>query len=190
MFANKGWQLSEIRSQTGATQYTFEYSNDGNMVSKIDATGQVQRSMQYSSDGRLSNLDGTTFMYDFSGRLIKATLPNGDVRIYPSQSYEVDIAASGQKTHTSYIVQGYRRASLSSSQTSSSVLYFHTDHLGSTVAVSDTSGNVVTEYEYDPYGQVRTIRGSDLSRYKFSGKEQFGGLYYFGARFYDPEVSL
>ncbi|KAF4597731.1 hypothetical protein EYR40_008196 [Pleurotus pulmonarius] len=188
LFVNNGWQLSEIRSLTGATQSTFEYSADGNMISQIDASGQVQRSMEYNSDGRLSVLDGTSFVYDFSGRLIKATLPNGDIRIYPSQSYEVDITASGEETHTSYIVQGYRRASLSSSQTSSSVLYYHTDHLGSTVAVSDISGNVVTEYEYDPYGQVRTIRGSDLSRYKFSGKEQFGSLYYFGARFYAPEI--
>ncbi|KAF4571716.1 hypothetical protein EYR40_008236 [Pleurotus pulmonarius] len=188
LFVNNGWQLSEIRDQSGATQYSFKYSDDGNMTAKLDASGKETRVMKYDTEGRLSEVDGTTFVYDFTSRLIKAMLPNGDVRIYPTQSYEIDIPASGETVSTSHIVQGYRRAALTSSSGSSSVNYFHTDHLGSITAVSDESGDIITQYEYDPYGQVRIIKGADVSRYKFSGKEKFGDLYYFGARFYDPEI--
>lgn len=39
LFVNNGWQLSEIRNQTGATQYTFEYSDDGNMVDFLISMG-------------------------------------------------------------------------------------------------------------------------------------------------------
>ncbi|KAF9492312.1 hypothetical protein BDN71DRAFT_1509556 [Pleurotus eryngii] len=188
LFVNNGWQLSEIRDQSGAIQFSFKYSDDGKMTTKLDASGKETRVMKYDSEGRLSEVDGSTFVYDFSSRLIKATLPNGDVTIYPTQSYEVDIPSCGEAVHTSYIVQGYRRAALTSSSESFTVNYFHTDHLGSITAVSDESGDIITQYDYDPYGQVRIIKGADVSRYKFSGKEKFGDLYYFGARFYDPEI--
>ncbi|KAJ8515295.1 hypothetical protein ONZ45_g7271 [Pleurotus djamor] len=189
VLVTNGWQLSEVRNRLGATQYRFEYSPDGNMTQKRDASGsQVLRRMDYNSENRLVRLDGTTFAYDYNGRLVKATLPNGTTRIYPTISYEVELLAGGARTQTSYIIQGHRRASLTSTGSSSEARYFHTDHLGSTVAVSNSSGTIISQYEYDPHGRVRLIRGNDLARYKYSGKELFGDLYYFGARFYDPEL--
>ncbi|KAJ8456770.1 hypothetical protein ONZ45_g18585 [Pleurotus djamor] len=185
---NTGWQLSEVRDDSGATQYTFKYSDDGNMTSKLDGAGNETRSMVYNSESRLIKLDRTSFLYDYKGRLIKATLSDGTVRLYPTLAYEVEFSPNGSKTETSYIVQGYRRASLTSSTSSSEVQYYHTDHLGSTIAVSNDSGELITQYEYDTHGRATLIKGDDVARYKFSGKEQFGDLYYYGARFYDPEI--
>ncbi|KAF4593628.1 hypothetical protein EYR40_008416 [Pleurotus pulmonarius] len=188
-YVNKGWQLDQINDiSTGATLFTFKYSADGHLISKTDGSGEEKASMKYDSEGRLITLNSTNFVYDYGGRLIKAIFPNGDVRIYPNRTYEVDITASGETTNTAYLVHGYRRAALSSAAGSSSVNYFHTDHLGSTVAVSDADGNIVTEYSYDSFGQVSVIAGNDISRYKFSGKEMFDGIYYFGSRFYDPDT--
>jgi RHS repeat-associated protein len=64
--------------------------------------------------------------------------------------------------------------------------YYHTDHLGSTRLVTDESGNVVEEVEYDPFGQP----GNEPDEhYLFTGKERDStGLYYYGARYYDPET--
>ncbi|KAJ8520818.1 hypothetical protein ONZ45_g2429 [Pleurotus djamor] len=188
-FINKGWQLHEVQdSTTGTTEYTFKYSSDGRLVSKVDATGQETASMEYDCEGRLSKLNDTRFVYDFAGRLLKATFGDGSSRIYPSQTFEVDISSSGDKTYTAYLTQGYRRASLTTGPSTSVVRYFHTDHLGSTVAVSDDKGEIVSEYQYDSFGKLKLTSGEDLSRYKFSGKEIFDGLYYFGARFYDPDT--
>ncbi|KAG9220198.1 hypothetical protein CCMSSC00406_0007107 [Pleurotus cornucopiae] len=188
-FVNKGWQLDQIKdTNTGATQFTFQYSVDGHLTSKVDGTGKETASMQYDSEGHLIALNKTSFVYDYGGRLVKAVLPNGDIRIYPSHTYEVDIAASGDKAHSAYLIHGYRRAALSTSATSSSVNYFHTDHLGSTIAISDVNGGIITEYSYDSFGQATVTSGDDVSRYKFSGKEMFDGIYYFGSRFYDPDT--
>lgn len=65
--------------------------------------------------------------------------------------------------------------------------YYHIDHLGSTRLTTDESGNVVTEVAYKPFGE--SITGQD-ARYLFNGKEKdvSTGLYYYGARYYDPEL--
>lgn len=65
--------------------------------------------------------------------------------------------------------------------------YYHIDHLGSTRLITDESGNVVTEVVYEPFGEP--VTGQD-AHYLFSGKERdmSTGLYYYGARYYDPEL--
>ncbi len=76
--------------------------------------------------------------------------------------------------------------------------YYHSDHLGSTSWVTDQNGRVHEHVEYFPYGQVwRDVRqdadgpGVKGQRFLFTGKEldEETGLYYFGARYYDPRRS-
>jgi len=65
------------------------------------------------------------------------------------------------------------------------VYYYHSDHLGSTSAMTDGGGSVVEEQLNAPFGQL--ISGS--GRYGFTGKERDEtGLQYFGARYYNPET--
>ncbi|KAF8904603.1 hypothetical protein CPB85DRAFT_967420 [Mucidula mucida] len=145
------------------------------MLAKLDSLGNTTRSMRYDSQGRLVKLDNTRMVYDFGGRLVKCVRPNGDITIYPSQTCDIDIkASSGKTTYTSYLVHGYRRASFAHEEgnTSSDIVhYYHNDHLSSTVAVSDTLGNIVTEYKYDVFGKV-VAEGSGIARYKYSGEKQ------------------
>lgn len=86
--------------------------------------------------------------------------------------------------------------------------YYISDHLGSTRSVISESGDVVEEIMYDAYGKSETIMMSseidkdDEVREKFTGKEfdtegadeSMGisgiGAYYFGARYYDPEIGI
>jgi len=73
------------------------------------------------------------------------------------------------------------------SMSSGSVLYYLTDHLGGTNRVYDQDGNLVSENEYYAYGQdkLETGQGQD---YKYTDKEEDDstGLYYYGARYYEP----
>lgn len=73
--------------------------------------------------------------------------------------------------------------------------YYHPDHLGSTSWVTDQNGRVHERVEYFPYGAVWRDPRSDIGaspvkgqRFLFTGKEldEETGLYYFGARYYDP----
>ena len=72
--------------------------------------------------------------------------------------------------------------------------YYHRDHLGSTTLITNKSGEVVQRVEYLPTGET-FIEQQDTtwtSPYKFNGKEldEETGLYYYGARYYDPRQSM
>ncbi|KAF9507107.1 hypothetical protein BS47DRAFT_1366863 [Hydnum rufescens UP504] len=185
---NNGWQLASVKdSTTLVTSRTFEYSADGHRTKELDGSGQPARSMGYDTLGRMTNLNtNRTFVYDSNGCMVKATAPDGTVTYYPSETYEVT-TRGGIKTHISYLIHQTRHASITTETGKSpSALYYQCDHLESVVAVFDAKGAVTTEYSYDEFGATTVTRGEDVSRYKFSGKEEFDGLYYFGARFYDP----
>ncbi|MBU1121609.1 MAG: hypothetical protein KKF54_02790 [Candidatus Omnitrophica bacterium] len=67
--------------------------------------------------------------------------------------------------------------------------YTHSDHLGSSSVITDENGDEVSRLDYQPYGSVARQTGSDVVTRKFTGKElDSTGLYYFGARYYDPEI--
>jgi len=76
--------------------------------------------------------------------------------------------------------------------------HFHTDHLGSTMLITDQDGAVVEQIRYMPYGEVRGRWDGDGNpigqpgpnglRFEYTGHERdlSTGLVYAGARFYDP----
>ena len=74
--------------------------------------------------------------------------------------------------------------------------YYHRDHLGSSTAVSNDDGKLSQQIEYLPYGEVflkKQMASSDYhSLYKFNGKEldEETGLYYYGARYMNPRLSI
>jgi len=55
---------------------------------------------------------------------------------------------------------------------------------------SSSSGNLVAEHEYDPFGRRIKSTGSQVNEYvhRFSTKVEETGLLYYGYRYYDPET--
>ena len=75
------------------------------------------------------------------------------------------------------------------------IYWFHPDHLGSSSFITGLDGEVTQNMEYFPSGEifVENHYKDDLnSQYKFNGKEMDSetGYYYYGARYYNPRVSL
>ena len=75
------------------------------------------------------------------------------------------------------------------------VYFYHRDHLGSTMSVTDSLGQVAQTVEYTPTGEVFVEQRYDsicTTPYLFNGKEldEETGLYYYGARYYDPKMSV
>jgi RHS repeat-associated protein len=63
------------------------------------------------------------------------------------------------------------------------------DSLGSTIAVADASGNVQTEYTYDPFGKPSASGAAINNTAQFTGRDNDGtGLYYYRARYYSPTL--
>ena len=71
--------------------------------------------------------------------------------------------------------------------------FYHGDHLGSSSFITDDAGAVYEHLEYFPYGESWVEEGGSgqMPYYRFTGKEldPETGLYYYGARYYDPVLS-
>ncbi len=82
---------------------------------------------------------------------------------------------------------------LNNTQNEGSQYYYSSDHLGSSSYITDASGQVIEHLEYIAFGEafVQEMREDWSTPYRFTGKEQDceTGLYYYGARYYDPKVS-
>ena len=72
--------------------------------------------------------------------------------------------------------------------------YYHPDHLGSSSYITNLEGEVVQHVEYVPFGEVFVEERNNIwnTPYLFNAKEfdEETGLYYYGARYYDPRLSL
>jgi RHS repeat-associated protein len=71
--------------------------------------------------------------------------------------------------------------------------FYHPDHLGSSNYVTDADGRLYEHLEYFPFGETWVQEASNTQRtpYLFTSKEldEETGLYYYGARYYDPRTS-
>ena len=71
--------------------------------------------------------------------------------------------------------------------------FYHSDHLGSISYITNIRGDVTQYIAYIPFGETFAGQHSAWdSPYKFNAKELDSetGLYYYGARYYDPKVSV
>jgi RHS repeat-associated protein len=71
--------------------------------------------------------------------------------------------------------------------------YYHSDHLGSTSLITNLDGEIVQHVEYVPFGEVFIEERNNKwnTPYLFNAKEldEETGLYYYGARYYEPRIS-
>jgi RHS repeat-associated protein len=88
---------------------------------------------------------------------------------------------------TKYYYHGSRRVAV---RKGGQVYYLHGDHLGSTSLTTDSSGQVVHEARYLPYGQVRWESGASTTDFGFTGQrgESSFGLMDFNARYYNARL--
>ena len=67
---------------------------------------------------------------------------------------------------------------------------YHCDYRGSTVAITDASGNVIDRVSYSPYGSIVSRSGSNdtpfLSNATYGVMTEQSGLLYMRARYYNP----
>ncbi|MGB9716478.1 MAG: RHS repeat domain-containing protein, partial [Thermodesulfovibrionales bacterium] len=172
-----------------STPYNFNYDANGNMTRGYDFTDLsniATRQITYNADNMPvqvthSRYGATTITYDAAGGRAKKVSPSGTT-YYIGNHFEI---ING--TSTKYIFAGDIRIA---KVTSSNTYYYHKDHLGSSTLMTDSSGNEVETTEYMPFGQMRVHTVSSITNYKYTDQEYDPetGLYYYGARYYDPVV--
>lgn len=177
---------------TSAGGYAYTYDANGNMLQGKN------KNMEYDVENRLVKVaeptQTTTFTYDGDGGRVSKTVianpPQAGEAIstaYIGSLYEVDSDGTLRK----HIFAGANRVTtvIASPAGAKQSLYYHSDHLGSSNVITDGNGNLSQYCEYTPYGSTARNEGADLVKHKFTGKElDSTGLYYYGARYYDPEI--
>jgi RHS repeat-associated protein len=161
----------------GGSSYT--YDNDGNM------TSGAGRAITWDAENRPASITAggqtTTFVYGPQGERVKVTV--GTVTtVYVGDYYEKNLSTG---VVTRYYTFGGQRVAL---RQGSTVYWIHADHLGSTAVVRDGEGNTVTRYYY-PWGGLRPpVNGDARTQRLYTGQllDASTGLYYYGARYYDP----
>ncbi len=167
-----------------ATTLSYDYDANGN---RISGDGQYY---EYNDANRLvrirqGNASGSIiaeFFYDHTGQRIKK-IENGVTTYYIGKHFEANQQGYGT-VNTNYYFAGTERVAKTNTISGSSTLFFyHANHLGSTEVISDANGNLVNRTNYFPFGEIRQ---GGAEKYSFTGKERdvVSGQYYFEARYY------
>ncbi len=205
-----------LESKTGAGTYTyntthkhavasttagwsFGYDNNGNMTARnegaaftygYDAYDEVHR------QNRLVSVSGGTnasFVYDGDGVRVKGTV-GGVTTAYVGNHFEWTGSTATMKK---YYYAGSTRIAVRTG--TADPLWLMGDHLGSTSQTANYSGTPYTggNQLYKPWGEKRYPSGSSglPTTFRYTGQRQekdlggSDGLYYYGARWYDPSLN-
>ena len=65
-----------------------------------------------------------------------------------------------------------------------SAVYYHSDHLGSSSVITESTGSISGEMQYYPFGMKFHDSTAQNLHYEYTGQESDDetGLYYYGAR--------
>jgi RHS repeat-associated protein len=175
---------------------TYSYDANGNQTGWTDdGTGQ-RRTITWDDANQIQSVadngQTTSFKYDADGQRMIKRGPQGETA-YVNQYFSVRNGQIGTK----HVFIGTERVAskiVKDHAYEKDSYYFHSDHLSSTNYVTDSGGKLYEHFEYFPSGETWVEEASNTQRtpYQFAGKEldEETGLYYFGARYYDPVTSV
>jgi RHS repeat-associated protein len=201
---------------SGGTEYQYTYDAVGNRQTMDSPQGEV--SYSYDAANRLTSVDGVTYTwddngnltsdgvrsysYDHANRLTQVTQGsqttqfayNGDgIRTSKTvdgdtTQYVLDLAATLPVVVSDTEAVYLYGLDIIAQQQSERQYYFH-DGLGSVRQLLDSTGEVQTNYAYDPFG-VPVVTGDASNPYRFTGEawDAEVELLYLRARYYQPET--
>jgi RHS repeat-associated protein len=103
--------------------------------------------------------------------------------LYVNKYYEKNLTTG---EITTYYYLGGRRVAMSKD---TDLRYIHQDHITSTAVMTSANGTQVGSMKYYPYGDRLESQGTLSTDRLFTGQRlDDTGLYYYGARYYDPTI--
>lgn len=169
-----------------AETYAFDEYNQLNQYESVTFDSQTQP-MDYDLNGNVIQYDDKTFTYDYLNRMLTAADGSALNESYAYDSMGRRVLVDAEGTQTVYVYDGAQMIAEYSlvSQTltlkkrfiygpgidepvcmttysggsESGRYFYHFDGQGNVIALSNSSGNVVEEYEYDVYGLV-SVQGT------------------------------
>ncbi len=198
-----------------AGSWSFNYDANGNLISRGNQgrwDSAANRSAWDQDNGELWQ-----YTYDLKNRLVQvghSTKGTTGLKAVARYSYDIrDLRVQTTKGSTVYYYQydlsgdllwtedgkvqrkyiealGQIWAEVRTSETTSTTYWHHTDHEGTTNVVTNISGQIVWDAEYEAFGKIARSNGILDFDGMYTGKEldPDTGLYYSNARWYDPQL--
>ena len=175
--------LPHAASAMGANTYSYDCS--GNMTQRV--IGGSTYNLAYDAENRLSTVSGAasaTYVYDGDGVRVKSTV-GGASTVTIGSYFEWTGSSSTMKR---YYEAGGSRIGM---RQGSTLYWLVSDHLGSTSVTANASGGLYGRLLYKAWGEQRWSSGTTPTTYRYTGQrsESSLGLYFYGARWYDPYIA-
>nr|NCS37402.1 RHS repeat-associated core domain-containing protein [Microcystis aeruginosa G11-01] len=205
-----GNRTSKVDSVDGTTSYV--YDNNDRLLT--ETKGSEVTSYGYDNNGntksKTKGTDITLYDWDDRGRLVAVQNPNSDAVSYQYNENGIRVSSTINGVRTSFLLDSnrdyaqvleeynssgvqvayvYGHDLISQNRNGSKSFYLY-DGLGTTKALTDSSGVVTDRYIYDTYGNILSSSGTTLNSYLYTG-EQFDknlGQYYLRDRYYSQGV--
>lgn len=178
--------VNAYTSVSGGANFTPSYDGNGNLLN------DDKHQFAYDMNNRMATADAVTFNYDALGRRIA----KNDITYYYVGDQMVE-EYKGNSLAASYIYGNNIDETLLTNR-NGETYYYHTNHLGSTMALTDSNGALKERVDYDAYGKPLFLdaNGNSLeasaigNNILFTGREYDSelGTYYFRARSMHPLV--
>jgi RHS repeat-associated protein len=159
------------------------YDANGNMTS--DGT----HSYSWDARNRLAQIDAgatASFAYDsFGRRTSKNILSTQTGFLYDGVNAVQELSGTTPMANslTGGIDEVLQRTDAAGARS------FLADALGSTLALTDSTGTVQTQYTFDPFGNTTVSGAASTNGFAYTGRElDSTGLYYYRARYYNPSL--
>jgi RHS repeat-associated protein len=188
------YNYQPFNRMTNTSTASHTYDANGNLISKTDPLGPTQYSWDFENRLKQVTLPSgstVTYNYDALGRRIQRTPSTGIATnfIYDGGEVIKDLNSDGSAVEYVNGPGTDNKLRLTDSRLAATgPLYFVQDHLGSTTALTNSLGVTVSQTSYDSFGNPSA--GASLTRYTYTGREfdSDTGLYYYRARWYDPQL--
>ena len=177
-----------------AEETKYSYDNNGNLIGTEDSKGKTV--LEYDYENRLVKFtkpDGTwtQFTYDPFGRRYSKETSDGQKEIYLYDGLHIIEVYDG---NTMALKSSFVHSDVIDEALFGTIqgqdLYYHQDGLNSVKALTDISGNIIVNYDYDAWGNPVGTMPSIANPFTYTGREydKETGMYYYRARYYDPKV--
>ena len=161
---------------------TLSYDDNGNL------TGDGVNTFTWDARNRLTAISGGTsasFQYDSFGRRTSKTVSSQTTNYLYDRADVVQELSGG--TPTANMLNGALVDERHTCDCNGAPRTLLTDALGSTLALTSSSGAVETEYTYDPFGATTSSGTASSNASQYTGRENDStGLHYYRARYYSP----
>jgi len=184
---------------------TETYQYNGNHLLSVGGT-----TLTYDAAGNLITRGADSFSYNDANRLEQATVPtgtynyrydhqgqrvikdsNGQVRLY-HYDQKGQLLAETDQNGVSLVEYIYLNGQRLAMRMGEELYYIHTNHLDAPLALTDSTGAVVWQASYSPFGQIQIeadlLSESITARFPGQYADTETGFYYNYFRDYDPEI--